>query len=43
MKQKLEIVGYLSFKEGSICEIEKEFMEPNLNKVTTFGNIPIRI
>ena len=43
MEQKLENVGHLSFKEVSICEIEKEFMEPNLNKVTTFGNIPIKI
>ena len=43
MEHKLENVGHLSFKEVSICEIEKEFMEPNLNKVITCGNIPIKI
>ena len=42
MKQKLENMGDISFKEASICEIEKNFREPNLNKVTTFGNIPIK-
>ena len=28
MKQKLENVGHISFKEVSICEIEKKFREP---------------
>ena len=43
MNQKLENVSHLSLKEVSVCEIEKEFREPNLNKVTTFGNIPNKI
>ena len=43
MSQKLETVSHLSLKEVSVCEIEKEFKEPNLNKVTTFSNIPNKI
>ena len=43
MNQKLENVSHLSLKEVSVCEIEKEFRAPNLNKVTTSGNIPNKI
>ena len=43
MNQKLENVRHLSLKEVSVCEIEKEFREPNLNKVARFGNIPNKI
>ena len=43
MKQKLKNVGHFSFKEVSLCEIEKEFREPKSYKVTTFGNILTKI
>ena len=43
MKQKLENVGHLLFKDVSICEIEKEFRKSDLNKVTMFDNIPTKI
>ena len=43
IKQKLENVDHFSFKEVSICEIEKELRELNSNKATTFVNTPTKI
>ena len=43
IKQKLENVGHLSFKEVSISETGKELRELNSNEATTFGNIPTKI
>ena len=43
IKHKLENVDHFSFKEVSVSETEKELMELNSNKVTTFGNIPTKI
>ena len=42
MKQKIENVDHFSFKEVSISKTKKELGEINLNKATTFGNIPTK-
>ena len=36
-------MNHFSFKEVPKSEIEKEFGEINLNKVTKFGNIPSNV
>ena len=43
IKQKLENVDNVPFKEVSISEIAKELRELNSDKVTTFGNVPTKI
>ena len=43
IKQKLENVDNVPFKEVSISEIAKELRELNSNKAITFGNIPTKI